>query len=68
MKILSNISSFSDVEACDASTLNCYAFCHGYDVRQGLSLPFGNMVVGCDFELQSIHFHNNECKYLCCER
>lgn len=39
MKILSNISSFSDVEACDASTLNCYAFRHGYDVRQGLSLP-----------------------------
>ena len=40
--ILQNyISSFSNVEAYNASTLNCFAFRHGYDVRQGLSLSLG---------------------------
>ena len=60
MKILSNISSFSDVEAYDASTLNCFAFRHGYDVRHGLSLSLGNMVRGYGFDLQGIHFNNSE--------
>ena len=38
MKFQNYISSFSNVEAYEASTLNCFAFRHGYDVRQGLSL------------------------------
>ena len=41
MKIQNYISSFSSVEAYDTSTLNCFAFRHGYDVRQGLSLSLG---------------------------
>ena len=44
MKLQNYISSFSNVEAYNASTLNCFAFRHGYDVRQGLSLSLGNMV------------------------
>ena len=41
MKIPSNISSFSGIEAYyNASTLNCYAFRHGFDVRQGSSFFF----------------------------
>lgn len=42
MTIQNYISSISEVGACDASTLNCYAFRHGYGVRQGLSLSLGN--------------------------
>jgi len=34
MNIQNYISVFSDVEAYNASTLNCYAFRHGYDARQ----------------------------------
>ena len=64
MNIQNYISTFSDVEAYNASTLNCYAFRHGYDVRQGLSLSLGNMVRGYDFDLQGIHFHNSECAYI----
>ena len=42
MKIQNYISSFSNnVEAYNASSLNCFAFRHGYDVRQGLSLSLG---------------------------
>lgn len=51
-------------EAYDASSLNCFAFRHGYDVRQGLSLSLGNMVRGYGFDLQGIHFHNSECAYI----
>ena len=63
-----NIQDFYDFlvreEAYDASSLNCFAFRHGYDVRQGLSLSLGNMVRGFDFDLQGIHFHNSECAYI----
>ena len=64
MSIHNYISAFSDVEAYNASTQNCYAFRHGYDVRQGLSLSLGNMVRGYDFDLQGVHFHNSECAYI----
>lgn len=60
MKIQNYISSFSCVEADDASTLNCFAFRHGYDVRQNLSLSLGNMVRGFGFDLQGVHFNNND--------
>lgn len=63
-----NIQDFYDFlvreEAYDASSLNCFAFRHGYDMRQGLSLSLGNMVRGFDFDLQGIHFHNSECAYI----
>lgn len=63
-----NIQDFYDFlvreEAYDASSLNCFAFRHGYDVRQGLSLSLGNMVRGYGFDLQGIHFHNSECAYI----
>ena len=64
MSIQNYISAFSDVEAYNASTLNCYAFRHGYDVKAGLSLSLGNMVRGYGFDLQGIHFHNSECAYI----
>ena len=60
MKIQNYISSFSNVEAYDASTLNCFAFRHGYDVRQNLSLSLGNMVRGFGFDLQGVHFNNSD--------
>ena len=60
MKLQNYISSFSNVEAYDTSTFNCFAFRHGYDVRQGLSLSLGNMVRGFDFDLQGIHFQQNQ--------
>ena len=63
-----NIQDFYDFlvreEAYDASSLNCYAFCHGYDVRQGLSLSLGNMVRGFGFDFHGIHFNNSECAYI----
>ena len=64
MNIHNYILAFSDVEAYNASTQNCCAFRHGYDVRQGLSLSLGNMVRGYDFDLQGIHFHNSKCAYI----
>ena len=51
-------------EAYEASSLNCFAFRHGYDVRHGLSLSLGNMVRGFGFDLQGIHFNNSECAYI----
>ena len=47
-------------EVYDASSLSCYAFRHGYDVRQNLSLSLGNMVRGFGFDLQGVHFNNND--------
>ena len=64
MKIQNYISSFSNVEAYDASTLNCFAFRHGYDVRNGIVLSLGNMVPGYPFEIEGIRFENSECAYI----
>ena len=41
MNIQNYISDFSDVEAYNASTQNCYAFRHGFDERQGLLSSIG---------------------------
>ena len=38
-------------EAYDASSVNCFAFRHGCDVKAGLSLAVGNMVRGFAFDL-----------------
>ena len=52
MKIQNYISSFSSVEAYDTSTLNCFAFRHGYDVRQDLLLSFGKILIACKQALE----------------
>ena len=52
MKIQNYISSFSNVEAYDTSTLNCFAFRHGYDVRQDLSLSLGKILMACKQALE----------------
>lgn len=52
MKFQNYISSFSNVEAYDASTLNCFAFRHRYDVRQGLSLSLGKILMACKQALE----------------
>ena len=41
MNIQNYISDFSDVEAYNASTLNYYVFCLGFDERQGLLSSVG---------------------------
>ena len=52
MKIQNYISSFSSVEAYNASSLNCFAFRHGYDVRQDLLLSFGKILIACKQALE----------------
>lgn len=52
MKLQNYISSFSNVEAYDTSTFNCFAFRHGYDVRQGLSLSLGKILMACKQALE----------------
>lgn len=51
-------------EAYNAASLNCFAFRHGYDVKDGFSMSLGNMVRGFGFDLQGIHFNNSECAYI----
>ena len=51
-------------EAYNAASLNCFAFRHGYDVKDGFSLSLGNMVRDFGFDLQGIHFNNSECAYI----
>ena len=51
-------------EAYDASSLNCYAFLRGNDVKDGITMSFGNMVGGYDFALLGAHFNNSECAYI----
>lgn len=51
-------------ESYDASALNCFAFRHGYDVKDGLTMSLGNMVRGYDFDMQGFHFKNSECAYI----
>lgn len=58
------LTPLSPEEVYDASTLDCYAFRRGGDVRHGLSLSLGNMVAGFGFDLQGVHFHNSECAYI----
>ena len=52
------------VEKYDASVLNCYAFRHGTDIVDGLSLSLGNMVSGYPFEIEGVRFYNSECAYI----
>ena len=52
MKIQNYFSPFSIVEAYEGSSLNCFAFRHGYDVRQGLSLSLGKILMACKQALE----------------
>lgn len=51
-------------EAYNASSLKCFAFRHGYDVKDGYVLSLGNMVKGFGFDLQGVHFNNSESAYI----
>lgn len=51
-------------EAYNASSLDCYAFRRGTDVRNGIAMSFGNMVSGYPFMLYGVPFHNSECAYI----
>lgn len=52
------------VEAYDASMLNCYAFRRATDSVEGHSLAVGNMVSGFPFALEGVTFQNSECAYI----
>lgn len=51
-------------EAYNASSLDCYAFRRGTDVRNSITMSFGNMVSGYPFMLSGVPFHNSECAYI----
>lgn len=55
---------FYQVEKYDAARLNCYAFCRGTDVKDGIQLSLGNMVGGFPFQLNGLEFQNSECAYI----
>lgn len=63
-KMINFSETFCRTEAYNATVLNCYAFRHGYDVRNGIVLSLGNMVSGYPFEIEGIHFNNSECAYI----
>lgn len=48
----------------DLSESNCYAFRHGTDKVDGLSLALGNMVSGFSFTLGGVPFFNSESAYI----
>lgn len=52
------------MEAYDASHLNCYAFRRGTDEINGLSLALGNMVSGFPFKVEGRLFMNSESAYI----
>lgn len=58
------ISDLYRVEAYDASSLMCCAFCRGTDVWRGIELSVGNMVSGYPFEIEGVKFHNSESAYI----
>ena len=63
-KMINFSETFCRTEAYDATVLNCYAFRHGYDVRNGIVLSLGNMVSGYPFDIEGIRFENSECAYI----
>lgn len=56
---------FERVETYDASTLNCYAFRRGTDMKKGIVISLGNMVNGYPFAMNGVRFANSECAYIC---
>ena len=61
---MTSMMDFSRVEHYDAASLNCYAFCRGTDVKDGITLSLGNMVSGFPFQLNGVEFQNSECAYI----
>lgn len=51
-------------EAYDASPRNCYAFAKKTDVRDGISLNFGNMAGGFPLAIGGLTFNNSESAYI----
>lgn len=52
-------------EMYDAIKLNCWDFCKGSDVREGIELKFGNMLTCFPFQVNGINFKCSEFLYLC---
>lgn len=55
------------MEEYDASKLNCWAFCKATDVRNNITLSFGNLCKGFPFRLCGHLFQSSEAAYLCGE-
>lgn len=51
----------------DASKLNCWDFCKGTDIKEGIELKLGNMLNDFPFEVNGITFKCSEMLYLCGE-
>lgn len=51
-------------ETYDASRHNVYAFRHGTDALEGVTLGLGNMMSVYPFEIGSIRFHSSESAYI----
>ena len=49
----------------DATKLNCWDFCKGTDIREGINMKFGNMLTDFPFEVNGISFKCSEMLYLC---
>lgn len=54
-------------EVYEAEKLNCWAFCKGTDVRNGITLSLGNLCKGFPFRLCGHLFQTSEAAYLCGE-
>ena len=49
----------------DASKLNCWDFCKGSDIKEGIEMKLGNMLTDFPFEVNGITFKCSEMLYLC---
>lgn len=49
----------------DATKLNCWDFCKGTDIREGINLKLGNMLTDFPFEVNGVNFKCSEMLYLC---
>ncbi len=54
-------------EVYDAAKQDCWAFCKGTDVRNGITLSLGNLCKGYPFALNGHVFRTSEAAYLCGE-
>lgn len=54
-------------EEYDARSINCWSFCKGTDIRNGIKLALGNLCKGFPFLLHGHLFQNSETAYLCGE-
>lgn len=51
----------------DASKLNCWDFCKGTDIKEGIEMKFGNMLGDFPFVVNGVTFKCSEMLYLCGE-